>query len=104
MMSCSRNDPPVISGMRQSAAERELDVYCKSREGEVKLARAAHKLREKADLAWQMDGDAAKKGIAKISKAQAKAQARLEYKTEMYMRSVQKVSIPSSLRVVSREI
>lgn len=38
-----------------------------------------------------MDRDAAKKGVVKLSKADAKAQARLDFKTEMYMRNVQKV-------------
>lgn len=38
-----------------------------------------------------MDLDAAKKGVAKMSKSEAKAQARLDIKTEMYMRNVQKV-------------
>ncbi|CBJ26303.1 Hypothetical leucine rich repeat protein [Ectocarpus siliculosus] len=72
--------------------ERELDAYCKTREGEAQLTRAANKLREKATLASQMDRDAAKKGVVKLSKADAKAQARLDFKTEMYMRNVQKVA------------
>lgn len=66
-------------------------MYSKTREGEAKLSRAAHKLREKAIFASQMDRDAAKKGVVKMSKADAKAQARLDIKTEMYMRNVQKV-------------
>lgn len=71
--------------------ERELDAYCKTREGEAQITRAANNLREKATLASQMDRDAAKKGVVKLSKADAKAQARLDFKTEMYMRNVQKV-------------
>ena len=67
-------------------------MYCKTREGEAKLSRAAHKLREKAIFSSQMDLDAAKKGVVKMSKADAKAQARLDLKTEMYMRNVQKVT------------
>lgn len=55
------------------------------------MTRAANKLREKATLASQMDRDAAKKGVVKLSKADAKAQTRLDFKTEMYMRNVQKV-------------
>lgn len=38
-----------------------------------------------------MDRDAVRKGVPKMSKSEAKAQARLEFKTEMYMRNVQKV-------------
>eukprot|EP00752_Nemacystus_decipiens_P011884 g10537.t2 len=76
----------------KAATDRELDAYCKSREGEVKLSRAANKLREKATFALQMDRDASKKGVVKMSKADAKAQARLDIKTEMYMRNVQKVA------------
>lgn len=79
----------------QAATEKELDVYCKTREGEAKLSRAAHKIREKAIFALQMDLDAAKKGVVKMSKADAKAQARLDIKTEMYMRNVQQVSVHS---------
>ncbi|CAN0309460.1 unnamed protein product, partial [Ectocarpus sp. 12 AP-2014] len=75
----------------KAVTERELDAYCKTREGETQLTRAANKLREKATLASQMDRDAAKKGVVKLSKADAKAQARLDFKTEMYMRNVQKV-------------
>lgn len=76
---------------KQAASEKELNIYCKTREGESKLSRAAHKLREKAEFAWQMDRDAAGKGMVKMSKADSKAQARLDLKTEMYMRNVQKV-------------
>eukprot|EP00903_Cladosiphon_okamuranus_P019664 g18076.t2 len=76
----------------KAATDKELDVYCKTREGETKLSRAAHKLREKAMFASQMDRDATNKGVVKMSKADAKAQARLEIKTEMYMRNVQKVA------------
>lgn len=82
----------------QSATEKELEVYCKTREGGAKLSRAAQKLREKASFASQMDLDAAKKGIVKMSKADAKAQARLELKTEMYMHNVQKVKATLQLR------
>lgn len=77
--------------MQQAASEKELNIYCKTREGEAKLSRAAHKLREKAEFAWQMDRDAAGKGMVKMSKADSKAHARLDLKTEMYMRNVQKV-------------
>ncbi|CAM9324073.1 unnamed protein product [Ectocarpus sp. 6 AP-2014] len=76
----------------KAVTERELDAYCKTREGEAQLTRAANKLREKAILASQMDRDAAKKGVVRLSKADAKAQARLDFKTEMYMRNVQKVA------------
>lgn len=39
-----------------------------------------------------MDREATARGVAKMSKAEAKAQARLELKTELYMKNVQKVS------------
>lgn len=81
----------LSSSMYKSATEKELDLYCKTREGEAKLSRAAQKLREKAEFAWQMDRDAGKKGMAKMSKSEAKAQARLDLKTELYMRNVNKV-------------
>ncbi|CAM9977150.1 unnamed protein product [Scytosiphon promiscuus] len=74
------------------STEREFGAYCKTREGEAKLSRAAHKLREKAIFASQLDVSAAKKGVVKMSKANAKARARLDFKTEMYMRNVQKVA------------
>lgn len=80
-----------VVDVRQVASERELNIYCKTREGEAKLSRAAHKLREKAEFAWQMDRDAAGKGMVKMSKADSKAHARLDLKTEIYMRNVQKV-------------
>lgn len=38
-----------------------------------------------------MDVGAARKGVVKMSKADAKAQARLDFKTDMYMQNVQKV-------------
>lgn len=84
---------PLILTTEQVATERELDAYCKTREGEAKLSRAASKLREKAIFASQMDGGAARKGVVKMSKADAKAQARLNLKTEIYMQNVQKVSM-----------
>ncbi|CAM9096355.1 unnamed protein product, partial [Hapterophycus canaliculatus] len=74
------------------STEKELDTYCKTREGEAKLSRAAQKLREKAVFASQMDVGAARKGVVKMSKADAKAQARLGFKSEMYMQNVQKVA------------
>lgn len=81
----------IIADMPQSTTEKELYLYCKTREGGAKLSRAAQKLREKADFVLQMDRDAANKGTAKLSKAKAKAQARLDFKAEMYTRNVQKV-------------
>lgn len=77
----------------QIATEKELEHYLRTREGEVKLTRAAHKIREKATFAWQMDREAASRGVTKMSKSEAKAQAQLEIKTELYMRNVQKVNI-----------
>lgn len=75
----------------QSATEKELELYYRTREGAAKLTRAAHKIREKAEFSWQMDREAVAKGVTKMSKSEAKAQARLEFKTELYMRNVQKV-------------
>lgn len=76
----------------QSSTAKELGLYVKTREGGAKLACAAHKIREKAEFSRQMDSQAAAKGIAKMSKSEAKLQARLELETELYMRNVQKVS------------
>lgn len=81
----------AVTDVQQLTTEREVDLYCKTREGEAKLSRAAHKLREKAEFASQMDLDAAKKGVVKMSKSDARARARLDFKTEMYMQNVQKV-------------
>ena len=80
-----------VVNVQQAASEKELNIYLKTREGEAKLSRAAHKVREKAEFAWQMDRDAAGKGMVRMSKADSKAHARFDLKTEIYMRNVQKV-------------
>lgn len=85
----------IVGGIiEKRATEKELKVYCKSHQGEVKLSRAAQKLREKEgeDFAWKMDLDALKKSETRMSKAEAKAKALLDLETEMYDRNIQKVT------------
>lgn len=94
----------VVILCMQTATEKEVERYCRTREGEAKLTRAAHKIREKAGFALQMDREAAAKGVAKMSKAEAKAQARLEIKTEFYMKNVQKVSNVAICMQCNREL
>lgn len=83
--------------MPKVAADEELQRFLRSREGEAKLSRAAQKIRGRADFAQQMDRGATAKMSKKISKSEARAQARLDLQAEFHKRNLEKVRILARL-------
>ncbi|CAM9112229.1 unnamed protein product, partial [Choristocarpus tenellus] len=72
--------------------EDQAKSFFKTKEGKAKISKAASNLFQKAEFALQMDKDAAKKGIQKLTRSGAKAQAKLEYKRETEMFNMQKIA------------
>jgi hypothetical protein len=72
--------------------DEQAAAFFKTKEGTERIKAAAMKLMEHIEFKLKMDAHAAEKGIKKLGKNEARAQARNEYREALYMQNVQAIA------------
>ena len=82
----------VVRGKAKDLSDEQAGKFLITKEGRNLIRQNAIKLVEHSEFRVKMDKNAAEKGLTKLSKKDAQAQAVKEYKQELYMKNVQAAS------------
>ncbi|CAM9295251.1 unnamed protein product [Chrysoparadoxa australica] len=73
--------------------EKEADQYLRTKEGKAAVSKAANKIYHKIENQYMVGTTCPTQGIKRLTKAEAKGQARLAIQTDMYMLNVHKIAL-----------